>query len=474
MIYHIAARNPNNTVRWMCAEITRKLHQWGHAGRVYIGGDATSRKEDVKQEKGHDLFKLIASELREFKPEYKLDFSNPSVKTSFEFFNDILSNNIEELTYGVDKACGLVIQDYENCKEDKNGKIDKTPIRDPVTKVSYQPYGHYCFVGETLIQTFTGKKRIDEIKINDLVLTRKGYKRVIKIHDNGYKKIKHYKVGETVIKCTPSHRVFTVNKKFIKIDSLLMQYAIFCIFVKNKICKEKRFVTTVETSIDTQNQKNDQKTPIIQDGYLLMGKRKRLGYIFINGFVNEAKYLMDLLYTTLRIHLIMTFQILNVKKEAIINPTILRTDLKTIQNGQKNFTVRGLPLLPNGINQKRVENGIASKCQRFGKLKRQKYIFAYNAEKNIQQDTLEYQNTATQIVRQQHLEEEGELRHVYDLSIEEVNEYFANGILFHNCDLTRYFICKVFAKEYEHFQNRFTQLTPGGVSQQSRVGKFTF
>jgi phage terminase large subunit len=36
-----------------------------------------------------------------------------------------------------------VITDYEKTKENKNGEIDKTTVRDPVTKVSYQPYGHF-------------------------------------------------------------------------------------------------------------------------------------------------------------------------------------------------------------------------------------------------------------------------------------------------------------------------------------------
>jgi hypothetical protein len=36
-----------------------------------------------------------------------------------------------------------VIADYEYTKEDKNGGVDKKPVTDPVTKVSYQPYGHF-------------------------------------------------------------------------------------------------------------------------------------------------------------------------------------------------------------------------------------------------------------------------------------------------------------------------------------------
>jgi phage terminase large subunit len=143
MIYHIAAESPNNKVNWICAEIKRKLTEWGHKGRLYIGGDATSQKDDVKQEKGHDLFRLIINELQEFKPERKLPKSNPSVIMSGNFFNSILEGEIPKLSYGVDKNCTTVIADYENTKEDKNGKIDKKPVMNKITKVSYQPYGHF-------------------------------------------------------------------------------------------------------------------------------------------------------------------------------------------------------------------------------------------------------------------------------------------------------------------------------------------
>lgn len=143
MIHCIAAKHPNNTVKWICKEIARKLIEWGHKEALYIGGDATSQKEDVKQEKGHNLFKLIMIELAAFKPVKRVNTSNPSVMMSANFFNSILDGNVEDMTFGADSKCKEAIIDYENTKEDKNGGVDKTTIKDPITKVSYQPYGHF-------------------------------------------------------------------------------------------------------------------------------------------------------------------------------------------------------------------------------------------------------------------------------------------------------------------------------------------
>lgn len=143
MIHEIAAKNPNNTTDWVCREVARKLNQWGHKHNVYVGGDPTSQKEDVKQEKGHDLFRIIIDRLKDFNPQRRVLTSPPSIKMSADFFNSILECNYEGLSFHVDESCRTAILDFENTKEDKNGKVDKKTITDPVSKVSYQPYGHF-------------------------------------------------------------------------------------------------------------------------------------------------------------------------------------------------------------------------------------------------------------------------------------------------------------------------------------------
>lgn len=144
MVHHLSLKNPQNTVSAMCAEINKKLRSWGHVEEVYIGGDATSQKEDVKQEKGMDLFRLIMNGISEFKPKRRVMSSNPSVRVSKDFVNDILDEEIFGLNIRVDKSCRTAIADFENTKEDKNGDVDKTTVRDPVTKKTYQPWGHCC------------------------------------------------------------------------------------------------------------------------------------------------------------------------------------------------------------------------------------------------------------------------------------------------------------------------------------------
>lgn len=176
LVHIIAKENPENTVNHMCREIDRKLNAWGHKEAVFVGGDATSKKEDVKLEKGQDIFRMIINGIdAKHKARRAVATSNPSVRTSADFFNDILEFESQGLSLRVDKSCKTAITDYENTKEDKNGKVDKTTVTNPVTGVSYQPFGHFvdltryfiCYVfakeyaeyqrGDTAFQISMGK-----------------------------------------------------------------------------------------------------------------------------------------------------------------------------------------------------------------------------------------------------------------------------------------------------------------------------
>ena len=149
----IALKNPNNTTKEMGRTILNRLRKWQHKGQVYICGDATSQKDDVKVEKGYDLFRILITELQEVNPIRRVSKSNPNVRPSADFFNAILEYNEQGISFVAHEECRVAILDYENTKEDKNGKVDKKTVTDPVTKVSYQPYGHIVDLTRYLITT---------------------------------------------------------------------------------------------------------------------------------------------------------------------------------------------------------------------------------------------------------------------------------------------------------------------------------
>lgn len=149
MIDEILGINPRNTIIDVCNEFKRRYQS--HESGLFIYGDATSQKEDVKQEKGHNFFKIIANELTKYKPIMRVSKSNPSVVMRGNFINTILFSNFSGIEFLVSTKCETAIKDFSNTKEASDGSKDKTKIKDPKSGVSYQQYGHLSDLTDYLI-----------------------------------------------------------------------------------------------------------------------------------------------------------------------------------------------------------------------------------------------------------------------------------------------------------------------------------
>ena len=169
-IEEVALRNPNNTTRHFGLEIDRLLKAWGHKAGVYITGDATSKKEDVKQEKGMNLFRLVQNELLDHSPSIRIATSNPNLVTRQQFINTIFYNQTRNVPYKDIKIviadhCKLTKEDLQNVQEEfregNSGKY-KQLVVDSESGRSYQKYGHHsdtldyllCFVFSEEYQGF--------------------------------------------------------------------------------------------------------------------------------------------------------------------------------------------------------------------------------------------------------------------------------------------------------------------------------
>lgn len=140
MIDEICAKNPNNTVKWVCSEIVRKYQ--GHKSGMFIYGDATARKDDTKLEKGHNFFTLIMEYLKEFRPSLRVLNSNPSVAMRGSWINTILEKQIGGISLTISKKCTNTITDFVGTKEAADGTKNKEMGTDSISKVRYQKYGH--------------------------------------------------------------------------------------------------------------------------------------------------------------------------------------------------------------------------------------------------------------------------------------------------------------------------------------------
>ena len=360
---------------------------------------------------------------------------------------DSIKNSIDKLqTFNlhITKHSLNLIKELRNYKwaKDREGKALNAPE---------DCYNH-CFIGSTLITTINGLKRIDEISIGDLVLSSQGYKPVLKVFNNGVQQVNNYLIqcGTLFVSltCTENHKIKT-DKAWIKIKDLKLKQTLY--LHKHSMVKNISYI-----------QKKDILEEVIIGCMLLFGN-----------FTITKKYLKDFMYTTKTIiRSIIHLQILKLKKLISILANMGKIDLRIIPNGQKIFIKKELQPLQYGINQKKVLSGIdkmqsnatldikhlekeSAKCvtQNIQQIQIRKDFVETTANLNIEdmQDLImlkENAKNANQSLQSINIQEqkiaqiivqESYSAKVYDLMVADCHEYFANGVLVHNCtDALRY------------------------------------
>lgn len=148
-IGEIAGVNPNNTIKSVCNEFKRRFQ--GHSAGLFVYGDASSQKADVKLEKGHNFFRLIMDELSIFRPSLRVSKSNPSVAMRGNFINTVLESEFDSISFMIDESCKKSINDFILTKEAADGTKNKEMETDPQTHVRYQKTGHFTDLTDYLI-----------------------------------------------------------------------------------------------------------------------------------------------------------------------------------------------------------------------------------------------------------------------------------------------------------------------------------
>ena len=312
-----------------------------------------------------------------------------------------------------------------------------------------------CFVGSTLISTNKGLKRIDQLKSGDFVFTSQGLRKVNKVYHKGLKEIFVFKLKfsnfEVKLECTKDHKVL-INNQW-KPISQLQKGDTVSLF---KYSMENHSHCTLEENISLMEQNH------------FIGK-------FINYFL--AKYQKVFTFITkMKIFTTTNLPILNLKKDSTTLATTSKIELKQILNGLKDFKQQGLNRQKNGIQVKKGLSGInnTQKTSILGKLshlkesasvaityfkqiKNQGFV-PINAkqngvetmelmtlQKNVKnvkphsvQTNMIKNNFAQTLVVKEIIGEPKGVEEVFDLNIDEIHEYFANGLLVHNCDSLRY------------------------------------
>jgi phage terminase large subunit len=302
------------------------------------------------------------------------------------------------------------LQSYK-WKKDKNDNVIDEPVKE---------FDDSCFIGETEITTINGQKRIDEIKVGDLVLTRNGYKKVLGVHNNGVKQVEKYLMQfdthSVYLCCTSNHLIYTQNQ-WTKISKLESTKTVS--HIKHLMAEDSHYIPEQGIS------QTGHYTCIGTFGSIIMGKGKKV-----------TTYI-----TKMVTHGITKYPILERSNPLDILANMQKNVLKAIPKSLKSFIQKESNQQSNGIKVQKELNGTNNMQQKTISVSHyQLNQNVCNAEK-ITSQKQSMQSSAIQTAKLKHFEcVTSWQERVYDLTVEDEHEYFANGVLVHNCDAMRYAI----------------------------------
>jgi len=341
---------------------------------------------------------------------------------------------------------------------------------------------HFCFTGDTKIMTSNGNKKIKDIKAGEYVLTRKGFKKVLK---SGITK----KSAEVVnvrfsngheVKCTLDHPFYVTGKGMIPLRNIKVNDILLSIWnIKEKQVNKVllwNLQNTKELSLnDTQILKT--KTEIIFTNPQAIEKKEYKNFIKKFGKTTMEQYRKVVLFIT-RMKTLLTIQLktwcVSLKQNIILFTLQRDGKIKNIgkkeqmglENGTKQKRGRSISSFyitkvesHKGLYVKTVLENIwhfiqelisfvqnnATKSLTVSEsineinLNIGKQDIVNGAKNHFKRCDIDFKSVALYPTQLVYIGKIKEKQTVYNLHIEDEHEYFANGILVSNCFATLYY-----------------------------------
>ncbi|MBQ0074590.1 MAG: phage terminase large subunit [Prevotella sp.] len=330
--------------------------------------------------------------------------------------------------------------------KDKNGNYISQPI---------DAYNHACFIGETLVTTKCGKKRIDEITTSDYVLTRKGYKRVLKVYNNDEKEVITKELvfnKEKVELCATSDHKIYANASWKKYEHLIKGDK--CLILSNSTegcIGEERIINIIDADGTKMVKKTKSfcTTPFITITMAIFQK-------VISFIIWTKTHSTTVLKILLQYHGETTCEstITSVNSEGNIQKNLNRSvsQEETIKNDGQNIGTqcnqyRASIVGKNSYLVVKERNSVQPDAMSSGACMRivtwLKEFVWYVASRFKQVNTEPTKRVQQNVpMSEKVLEDVIDIKRyraeVYNLEVEDEHEFFANGMLVHNCDAARY------------------------------------
>lgn len=315
----------------------------------------------------------------------------------------------------VHSSCANMIWEFETYSYPEK-KPDKNDAELPIKE------NDHCFVGDTKIDTPVGKVNIRDIKQGDYVLTSNGYKKVLLKHNNGIQSVNRYwlqfdtEVIELV--CTNNHKIKT-SLGWTEISKLKSGQVVY---LNNPLPGRSTDCT-------------EEKGTFLR---AIRGCMSRFGSTTtLQKFQRVSTYIIRTAILT-----IIGTRIYSLLKPKSTLECMALDDSKITSHGLNRSNQKGQSQPKNGTHQKRARSGIQTTERNHGLTDPMYPNCVNSADQSTKQDILKSPDSVIRTARLRRLDiGESWQEEVFDLTVEDVHEYIANGVLVHNCmDEIRYVI----------------------------------
>lgn len=338
---------------------------------------------------------------------------------------------------------------------------------------------HGCFVAGTLVETDRGSVPIEDLKAGDYVLTRRGYQEIRVCGVTQIADVITITLNNSyVLTGTPDHPVWTENRGWVNLEDIGIDDIIQVTDSIKDISSCPRKVYLEKRSLST-TVLNTAATPTLQNGPTKFISDRLTRFIAKFGSTITAQSQKAMRFITGTEMLITTrLKILSACLSEIISRNMEKISPLNVENKCVKPCAKSVNMQDRGINQKKAESGIANTLSNMGLAEAHRLIrFAISAVNHMKPSIyhglafapsgagrqigerraqitkpvcvhgVEKISNATALCPQKHALVRVDAvtrvansapQIVYNLTVDAVPEYFANGVLVHNCDALRY------------------------------------
>lgn len=360
-----------------------------------------------------------------------------------------------------------------------NVEIILVPTEEPT-----QIYGYStCFKGGTKIMTLMGEKNIEDITEQDCVLTREGFKKVKHAWCNGEKDCIEVNIDDSKIICTPDHRFIDNFNNEIKAQDLTKTTSLVKIDTKEwqkwldtsgKTERNLKLLTLMVSDITDTLSLNLTEKDVITPAQMRIRRKVIQLCTEICGLLSTEQFLKGMMYTTKTETVLTTlWKTLNWLQELTTQKSIGNYNLKknensllkqlrklkrnlqscgktlSTENEEKRNSKNLLKAEITNVSVKSVEESLKLTLQTLATVlknvndtlkmlatrkltgqDKELSVSVSSAEKSLKQINMPSLKPAHLTAKTSNVV--GRYK-VYDIEVEDCHEFFANGVLVHNC-----------------------------------------